>query len=133
LRGPFEWHRLSTKFYEDLPVSSKVIKGGHRETGDFISIHSFLESRLKWCMHFEDADVAYVIRDSGSNCLCSCEVALLSGHTDGDFFFLKSFPISWVDCYKEIKSYPNVLAVGGGQRQVREHLYGGDVQRGLSP
>jgi hypothetical protein len=39
----------------------------------------------------------YVIRDSGSNCLCSSEVALLSGPTDGDFFFLKSFPVSWVD------------------------------------
>jgi hypothetical protein len=38
-----------------------------------------------------------------------------------------------VDFMKGDESDPNVLAVGGGQRQVRERLYGGDAQRGLSP
>jgi hypothetical protein len=47
-RGLLEWHYLRTKFHEILPSSSKVISGGQtgRQTGDVISLHSFLGSRL---------------------------------------------------------------------------------------
>jgi hypothetical protein len=37
---------------------------------------------------------------SGSVSITSC------GHSSFFFFFLKSFPISWVDCYKEISICP---------------------------
>jgi hypothetical protein len=49
-RGPLEWHYLSTKFHENLPIGSKVISGGQTDrqaTGDLISLLSFLESMLK--------------------------------------------------------------------------------------
>jgi hypothetical protein len=49
-QGPLEWHYLHTKFHENLPSSSNVFSGGtHRqtETGDLISLLSFLESKLK--------------------------------------------------------------------------------------
>jgi hypothetical protein len=48
-----EWHYLYTKFHKNLPSSSKVISRAHRnrqmdkQTGDLISLLSFLESRLK--------------------------------------------------------------------------------------
>jgi hypothetical protein len=49
--GPLKWQYIRTKFHENLPIGSKVISGGDthtdRETGNFISLHSFLESRLK--------------------------------------------------------------------------------------
>jgi hypothetical protein len=48
-RGPLEWHYLRTKFHKYLPSGSKSISEGHtdRQTGDMISLYSFLESRLK--------------------------------------------------------------------------------------
>jgi hypothetical protein len=48
-KGPLEWHYCCTKFHEYLPSGSKVISGGggHRQTGDLISLLSFLESRLE--------------------------------------------------------------------------------------
>jgi hypothetical protein len=54
-RGRLECYYLPTKFHENLPSGSKVISGTHththtqtdRQTGDFISLLSFLESRLK--------------------------------------------------------------------------------------
>jgi hypothetical protein len=48
-RGPLEWHYLRTKFHETVPSGSEVISGGHkdRQTGDLISLLSFLESRLQ--------------------------------------------------------------------------------------
>jgi hypothetical protein len=44
-RGPLKWHYLLTIFHENLPSGSKVISGGQtdRETGDLISLLSFLE------------------------------------------------------------------------------------------
>jgi hypothetical protein len=47
-RGLLEWHYVHTKFHENLPSSSKVISGGHtdRQTGDLLSLLSFLRSRL---------------------------------------------------------------------------------------
>jgi hypothetical protein len=50
-RGHLEWQHLPTKFYENPPISSKVISGGYtdRQAGDLISPLSFFESRLiKW-------------------------------------------------------------------------------------
>jgi hypothetical protein len=49
LRGSLEWYYLRTKFYENLPSYSEVISWVHieRQTGDLISLLSFLESRLK--------------------------------------------------------------------------------------
>jgi hypothetical protein len=53
-RAPLEWHYLRTKCHENLPSSSKVIRGTHihtyihtdrqtdRQTGDLISLLSFL-------------------------------------------------------------------------------------------
>jgi hypothetical protein len=54
-RGALEQHNLPTKYYEKLPVGSKVTserrarKHTHtdRLTGDLISLRSFLEIRLK--------------------------------------------------------------------------------------
>jgi hypothetical protein len=48
-RGPLEWHYLRTKFPENLPRGSEVISRGQidRQTGDLISLLSFLESTLK--------------------------------------------------------------------------------------
>jgi hypothetical protein len=46
-RGPLEWRYLHTKFHEILPSISEVTSGGHRQTGDLISLHSFFESRLR--------------------------------------------------------------------------------------
>jgi hypothetical protein len=43
-RGPLEWHYLHTTFHENLRRGSKVISGG--QTGDLISLLSFLDSRL---------------------------------------------------------------------------------------
>jgi hypothetical protein len=51
-RGPLEWHYLHTKFHENLQSGSEVVSGGHtdrqtdRQTGDLISVLSFLEIRL---------------------------------------------------------------------------------------
>jgi hypothetical protein len=46
--GPVEWQYLHTKFHENVPSGSEVISGGtRRQTGDLISLLSFLESRLK--------------------------------------------------------------------------------------
>jgi hypothetical protein len=47
-RGPLEWHYLCTELHENLSSGSKVIGGGHThtETGDLISLLSFLERRL---------------------------------------------------------------------------------------
>jgi hypothetical protein len=47
--GPCECYHLPTKFHEKLPSGSKVINEEYtgRLTGDLISLHSFLESRLK--------------------------------------------------------------------------------------
>jgi hypothetical protein len=38
-----------TKYHEDLPSGSKVISGGYtdRQTGDLISLLSFLKSKAK--------------------------------------------------------------------------------------
>jgi hypothetical protein len=46
-RGPLEWNYLRTKFHENLLSGSKLLVGTHRQTGDLISLHSFLESRLE--------------------------------------------------------------------------------------
>jgi hypothetical protein len=48
-RGTLEWHYFHTKFHENLQSSSEVISGGHtyRQTGDLISLLSFLESMIK--------------------------------------------------------------------------------------
>jgi hypothetical protein len=43
---PLEWNYLCTKFHENLPGGSKVISGG-TQTGDLISILSFVLGRLK--------------------------------------------------------------------------------------
>jgi hypothetical protein len=51
-RGPLEWQYLRTKFHENVPNGSQVISGGgatDRHTGDFISLLSFLENRLRKC------------------------------------------------------------------------------------
>jgi hypothetical protein len=44
-RGPLEWHYLRTKFSDNLTSDSEVISGG--QTGDLVSLLSFLESRLE--------------------------------------------------------------------------------------
>jgi hypothetical protein len=48
-RSPLECHYLRTRFHENLPIGTEVISGGHtgRQTGDLISLLSFLEIRLK--------------------------------------------------------------------------------------
>jgi hypothetical protein len=58
LRSPL-MSSLTTKFHENLPMDSKVIRGTHRQTerhthiqtdrqtGDLINLLSFVESRLK--------------------------------------------------------------------------------------
>jgi hypothetical protein len=46
-RGPLEWHYILTKFHENIPSCSKVLSGGHRQTGDLIKLLSFSESKLK--------------------------------------------------------------------------------------
>jgi hypothetical protein len=46
-RGPLEWHHLRTKFSENLSRGLEVTSGGNRQTGDLISILSFLESGLR--------------------------------------------------------------------------------------
>jgi hypothetical protein len=46
-RGSLAWNYFPTKFHENLPSGAKVISGDtHRQTGDLISLLSFLESRL---------------------------------------------------------------------------------------
>jgi hypothetical protein len=42
---PLEWHHLPIKFHENLPIGSKVTEE-KRQTGDLISLLSFLECRL---------------------------------------------------------------------------------------
>jgi hypothetical protein len=36
-RGPFEWHHLPTKFYENLPVVSKLLGGKYRQTDGLVT------------------------------------------------------------------------------------------------
>jgi hypothetical protein len=48
-QGQLKWHDLPTEFHKNLPIDSKVIKGGHtdRQTADLISLtFLFKESRL---------------------------------------------------------------------------------------
>jgi hypothetical protein len=49
-RGPLEWHYLPIKYREIYQAVQKLLVGGtqtHTQTGDLISLLSFLESRLK--------------------------------------------------------------------------------------
>jgi hypothetical protein len=47
-RNPLYPRYFPTKFHENLPISSKVIMGTHKQAGDVTSLLSFLnESRLK--------------------------------------------------------------------------------------
>jgi hypothetical protein len=66
--GPVEWHYLHTKFHENLPSGLKVISGGtdrhrhtNRQTGDLISLLSFLESRLKGQKNFSQVLKAVLV------------------------------------------------------------------------
>jgi hypothetical protein len=89
-RGPLEWHCLRTKFHENLPRGSEVISGEHidRQTGDLISLLSFLESRLK-IMKIPHSQVRrfvskpcffvhfYSLAPTRNNCVCVLSVPLL--------------------------------------------------------
>jgi hypothetical protein len=47
-RGPLEWYYIHAKFYENLPSGSKLLVGAtDRQTGDVISLLSFLQSTLQ--------------------------------------------------------------------------------------
>jgi hypothetical protein len=50
-QGPLEWRHLRAKFYEILPSGSEVLVRD-TQTGDLISLYSFLESRLRMYKYF---------------------------------------------------------------------------------
>jgi hypothetical protein len=46
--GRLEWHYLRAKFHGNLPNGSEIIgRGRDRQTGDFISLFSCFESKVK--------------------------------------------------------------------------------------
>jgi hypothetical protein len=65
-RGPLEWNYVCTKFHEYLPRGSKIITGGHtdRQTGDLISLLSFLEITIKSTMIHLTYSFIYLTKQS---------------------------------------------------------------------
>jgi hypothetical protein len=46
-RGALQRHHLPTKFHENLQIGSRVIRWTERQTGDLISLFSFLKNMFK--------------------------------------------------------------------------------------